>query len=432
MVIIYIHQYFNTPDMGGSTRSYEMARRLVQRGHEVHMITSARDGSAPGFNGSNKWYVTREAGIVVHWCPVAYSNRMPYGRRIASFMRFAGKAAMRAASIRHADLVFATSTPLTVAVPGILAARRLGVPMIFEVRDLWPEIPIAVGAIRNPAAVWAARCLERWAYRYAARTVALSPAMADGVQKAGCRPDKIAFVPNGCDLELFSLPCECGEDFRKQFDWLGDRPFVVYAGTIGKINGVEYMARMADAFRDILPEARFVTVGDGAQKEAVASEAKRLGVLNENFFMLPPRPKKEIPEILCAADAALSLFIDLPQMQANSANKFFDALASGTPVAVNYGGWQAEMIKKTGAGIVLSRDVRESAQWLGDLLQDRARLQKASCCARTVARGMVSRDRLAEKLESICREVVRESGCKTRISGFRPTPEMKKRYLSVK
>ena len=146
MRITYLHQYFNTPDMSGGTRSYEMARRLVARGHEVNMVTSWRTD-----DGRKKPFETVEDGIRVQWLPVPYSNAMSYAQRLVAFGRFVVASTRRAAAL-PSDIVFATSTPLTIALPAVYAARRQRVPMVFEVRDLWPELPIAMGALRNPVA----------------------------------------------------------------------------------------------------------------------------------------------------------------------------------------------------------------------------------------------------------------------------------------
>ena len=145
MRIVYLHQYFVTPAMSGGTRSYEMARRLVERGHEVHMITS--DQSAPV--GAPCWRESMESGIHVHWTPVEYHNRMSYTRRVMAFIHFAWRAGRKAVTL-HGDVIFASSTPLTIALPAVYAARRSRRPMVFEVRDLWPAVPIAMGIIRNP------------------------------------------------------------------------------------------------------------------------------------------------------------------------------------------------------------------------------------------------------------------------------------------
>ncbi len=404
MRVLYLHQYFNVLRDVGGTRSYEMARRLVAWGHEVHMVTSVRDRGVK----NRGWWVTQEEGINVHWLPVPYSNAMPYGARIRAFLRFAWGAAHRAASI-PADVVFATSTPLTIALPAVYAARRQHIPMVFEVRDLWPEIPIALGAIRGPILIGLARWLERFAYRNSARIVTLSPGMREGVIKAGYPPERVTIIPNGADLDLFGLPATAGQSFREQFEWLGSRPLVVYTGTVGRVNGVGYLAHLAHYAAHLDPSVRFLVVGDGTEWDLVKTTAERLNVLNCNFHMMHGLPKREIPCILSAAQLATSLVINIPQLWSNSANKFFDALASGTPVAINYCGWQADLLADAGAGIVLDPiDIQGSAELLIGKLQDTEWLKRASHAARELAEKRFARDLLAKQLEEVLLEAIAE------------------------
>lgn len=400
MKIIYLHQYFNTPSMTGGTRSYEMARRLVLQGHEVHMVTSRRSETGTG------WTETKEAGIHVHWCNVPYSNHMGYRQRIRAFFDFAWRSARKAASL-PADLVFATSTPLTIAFPAVWAARKQSIPMVFEVRDLWPEMPIAVGALRSRPAIAAARWLERFAYRNAAHVVALSPGMKDGVVATGYPAERVAVIPNSCDRQLFQVDEERGQEFRRRYGWLGDRPLVVYTGTLGLINGVDYLARLAAVVQPHAPEVRFLVVGEGREERKVAQAAEQLGVLNKNLFMLPAIPKAEMPALLCAADLATSLFLDIKQMWANSANKVFDALAAGRPIAINHQGWLADMIRQTGCGLVLDpRNLPQAADVLVGALRDPFWLARARTAARKVSEEQFDRDRLAAQLEAVLLNVV--------------------------
>jgi glycosyltransferase involved in cell wall biosynthesis len=282
--------------------------------------------------------------------------------------------------------------------------------MVFEVRDLWPELPIAMGAIKGWLPTTMARWLERFAYRNAAQIVALSPGMKAGIVRTGYPAEQVHVIPNAADLELFGVPgsrrvAEAGQAFRARHDWLQSRPLVVYTGTVGRINGVDYLARLAAAMAETAPEIRFLVVGDGAERNQVHQTAARLGVLDRSFFMMESLPKAEIPVVLAAADMATSLFIDLPEMWANSANKFFDALASGTPVAINYQGWQAELLAESGAGIVLDVCSPEAAAgFMGRLLQDREWLEKAGQAARRLAETRFSRDQLARELELVLLE----------------------------
>src|SRR5690625_1515997 len=245
MRLIYLHQYFNTPRSSGGTRSYEMARRFVAMGHEVHMVTSWR-----GETKRDNWFETVEDGIHVHWMPVPYSNEMGFAERIRAFLQFALAAPRRAVKI-GGDVVFATSTPLTIAMLGVYASKRLRVEMVFEVRDLWPELPIAIGALRNPVLKWAAHRLEAFAYRNSSQIVALSPGMRDGVVSTGYPEDRVHVIPNSSDVDRFQAPNVDGNRFLNQHPYLQGRRIVLYAGTFGKIHGVDYLVRLAAAMRTL-------------------------------------------------------------------------------------------------------------------------------------------------------------------------------------
>lgn len=389
--------------MSGGTRSYEMARRLVAAGHQVEMITSRREAAD---DIARDWQETEESGIHVHWLPVPYANTMSYRERIGAFFKFASGAARKAASL-PADVVFATSTPLTIALPGIYAARRQGIPMVFEVRDLWPELPIAVGALRNPILKWAARCLEWIAYHASAHIVALSPGMAAGVMRRGIPAERITVIPNSSDVDSFEVPSERGATVRERLGLPSAQPLIVYTGTFGLVNGVGYLVELAAAMQAIAPEVRFLLVGQGAEAPKITQRAQELGVLNHTLWIWGPLPKSEMPDLLAAATVATSVFVPLKPMWNNSANKFFDALAAGKPVAINYGGWQADLLQETGAGIVLPPDdIEQAARLLADFVQDTARLQQAAAAARDLAHTRFSRDTLAAQLEAVLCDVV--------------------------
>lgn len=402
MKIIYLHQYFNTPRMAGGTRSYEVARRMVAQGHEVHMLTSIRDLN----KNQAGWVETKEAGINVHWYPVPYSNSMNYKQRMAAFLSFANSARKKAVEL-EGDVVFATSTPLTVAFPAVRAARKRKVPMVFEVRDLWPEMPIAVGALNNPLLRVAARRLERWAYENASAVVALSPGMKAGVVATGYPAEKIAVIPNSSDNKEFAFDADAAQQFRAARSWLADKPLLVYTGTFGKVNGVGYMVELAKALLARGSDVRILLVGDGAERDIVKQAAEVAGVYQNNLFIEPPLPKKEIPALLSAATMASALFIDLPEMRPNSANKFFDALASGTPVLLNYGGWMHDLVTKHGCGLPMWRkSVAEVAEILDAKMHDQAWLHQAGQAARKLAEGYFDRDILADQLISVLHAAV--------------------------
>lgn len=400
MRIVYLHQYFVTPRMAGGSRSYEMARRLVAAGHEVHMITSDQEGHPAG----STWRESSEAGIHVHWTSVPYDNTMAYRKRIRAFLTFAWRAARKAAALRG-DVIFATSTPLTIALPAVYASRRTRAPMVFEVRDLWPAVPIAIGAIRNPLAKRAASWLERFAYRHAGRIVALAPGMKDEIVVTGYPAQRVTVIPNGCDLASFA-DAEAGLALRRRFDWLGDRPLLVFAGTFGLVNGMDYLVRLAQAAARIDADVRIAAVGTGREFDRTRRLAIDAGVLDRNLFLLGRVPKNEAAAWTLAADMTIALFTG-PEIVWRDAvqNKFFDSLAAGKPVANNFPGWQSKLAEQAGAGLIVSAtDTQAAARDIVRALRDRDWMERAGRAARELAVGRFNRDALAQQLEGVLRE----------------------------
>jgi glycosyltransferase involved in cell wall biosynthesis len=398
--ILYLHQYFQTPQCNGGTRSYEFAKRMIAAGHQVTVITSTAGLPEPHRHATEHQKLELD-GIPVLSIAVPYDNTMNYRQRIRAFLRFAIAASV-AAVRQPADVIFATSTPLTIAIPAILARLWQRKPMVFEVRDLWPELPIAVGAIKNPILKSMAHALEWAAYHASKHVVALSPGMADGVMRRGLKAEQVTVIPNSCDIDLFDVPPERGIAFREKHGLGKDQPLVVYSGTFGLINGAGYLVDVAVAMRSILPEARFFLVGDGAERPRILRKAAKAGVLDQNLRVLDPMPKTEIVAVQSAATVATSLFLPIPAMENNSANKFFDALAAGRPIAINHGGWQADLLRESGAGIVLPyHDPEEAARLLAAFLTDTARLEAARAAARQLAQTQFARDHLYAKLDRV-------------------------------
>jgi glycosyltransferase involved in cell wall biosynthesis len=406
--ILYLHQYFVPPKAQGITRSYEFARRLIAAGHEVCMVTS--NAMLPDeYQNLRRTTEIEIASVPCVVVPVAYANEMGYARRIRAFFQFA-LLATREAMRRRADVVFATSTPLTIAIPGMAARFWQRIPLVFEVRDLWPDLPIAVGALNNRVARWLARALEWATYHSAAHIVALSPGMAEGVQRQGIPAARVTVLPNASDVDRFDVPPARGQVVRKRLGLEPEQPLVVYGGSVALIHGVGYLVDIAAAMREVMPEARFLIVGSGREWAHVRARAVEAGVLDDTLWMWAPVPKTEMPAILSAATVATSFVIPLHALWDNSANKFFDGLAAGKPVVINYGGWQAELLRESGAGIdIPPDDAPRAARELAAFLRDRDRLQRAGEAARHLAYTRFNRDHLAAELEAILRHVVSDS-----------------------
>src|SRR6478609_4237381 len=206
MRILYFHQHFTTPDGSGGTRSYEFARALVARGHQVTMICGRNERSVLKleWDARRRWHRGMIDGIDVIAFPLNYSNRDGLYRRTQLFLNFAWRGIGLALRRRDYDLLFATSTPLTAAIPGItMKALGGGRPFVFEVRDLWPELPRALG-VKNPLLLGGMSALEWAAYRCADACIGLSPGIVEGIRHRSPARRHAEMIPNGCDLDIFT------------------------------------------------------------------------------------------------------------------------------------------------------------------------------------------------------------------------------------
>lgn len=405
MKVLYLIQYFVPRSGSWSTRSYEFARRLIACGHKVTVI------SLPGYMPpAYQQYTTITRldieGVPVILLPVAYSNDMGFGRRMIAFARFALLASWVGMRER-ADVVYASSGPLTIAIPGIAIRLWQRIPLVFEVRDLWPRLPIAIGALKNPLFIWLARVLEWIAYHAAQHIVALSEGMKVGVIERGIPARRVTVIPNSSDVDLFDVPPEAGLPLRESLGLADEQPLVVYAGTFGLMNNVGFVVDLAKEIDALLPECRFLLIGFGAEFDRVTDKARALGLLDRTVFIRPSVAKTEMPAILSAATITISTFIPVRAMWDNSANKFFDSLAAGKPIAINYGGWQADILDETGVGVRIDdSDPVLAARTLADFLNSPERLADARAAARTLAYGRFNRETLAAEQERLLRQVV--------------------------
>jgi glycosyltransferase involved in cell wall biosynthesis len=398
MRVTYIHQHFRLPSASGGTRSHELATHLASLGHSVTIIAGWHSEQAPD------QAVEQVHGYTVRWLHVPYRNDMGFAKRVLAFVHFMLLAVWQATTT-PADLVFATSTPLTVVVPGILGAWSTNAPWVFEVRDLWPEVPIALGVLRNPIAKFFGRSLARIGYHTATRVVALSPGMRDGVVAAGCDPRKVRLVPNFADMDRFSTSNLDPEPFLTRHPHLRNRPIVLYAGTVGFVNGLDYLVKVASHAKAEMSDVAFCIVGDGGKLQSVTEMAAQLRVLDNNLFLFPPVPKDKIAHVLASASVCLSLVIDVPELWMNSANKFFDALAAGRAVAINHEGWQADLLRSSGAGVVLPAiDTKRAWGILRDLLQSPNAVSETGCRAREVASHLFDKRILAGRFVAALNE----------------------------
>jgi len=386
--------------MSGGVRSYDIAKHLVDNGHTVEMVTTNR-----ALSERSGWKMSNEDGINIHWFSLFYSNKLSYFKRLSAFFSFAYHASRKGATLQG-DVVLATSTPLTIAIPALYISWKMSIPLVFEVRDLWPDVPIAVGVIKNPVIKYLAKLLEKYTYKKSKAVIALSDGIRDGIVKAGCEENKIIVVPNFSNRELFN-PSITGEKFRAKRVWLKDSPLLVYTGAFGMINGIDYLVDIADQLALLKSDIKILLIGGGKQYDNIICYAKEKNVFNNNLFIESSVSKLELPQLLAAADLASNIVISIPEVWNNSANKFFDALASGTPILINGGGWQADLINKNNAGIVTyGSTLQQAAKKIDEFLRDKEGLNRASKNARLISKKYFDKDDLVKKIESILLSVV--------------------------
>lgn len=395
MKLLYIHQHFATPKGSAGIRSYQMARRMVARGHSVTMLCGRGTDGQSGLSGPFERGVRRGRvdGIDVIEVDLAYSNKDRFAKRVMTFVSFMLRTSKFVLTERY-DLLFATTTPLTVGVPGVLGRWLRNKPFVFEVRDLWPELPRAMGVIRNPLVLWAMGVLEWASYRSAHRLIGLSPGIVEGIAHRGVDRSRIATIPNGCDLDIFALEAPTWQPDGVRDDHL----VALFAGAHGIANGLDAALDAAEILRKRgRDDIRIVLIGNGMKKAELTADAEARGL--SNVIFLDPVRKTELVGLMHRADVGLQLLADIPAFYyGTSPNKFFDYIAAGIPVLNNYPGWLAGLIEEAGCGIAVPpRDPAAFADALERFADDRAATRAMGERARALAQREFPRDLLAER-----------------------------------
>ncbi|MGI9500800.1 MAG: glycosyltransferase family 4 protein [Geminicoccaceae bacterium] len=395
MRIIYFCQYFSTRKGSWYGRPYEFSRRLIERGHEVTMVCGSNTRSATGLE--QPFVKGRRDGdcdgIHVVEFDLNYSNYDGVAKRTWKF----GKYALRGITFalrEDYDLIFCTSTPLTAGLPGIAASTFKRKPFVFEVRDLWPELPKAMG-MTNPLLLGAMSALEWASYRSARACIGLAPGIVEGITSRGVDADDTVMIPNGCDLDLF-VPKE-GE--RPSIEGIGDEQFLaVFAGAHGQANGLDAVLDAASVLkargRD---DITLLLIGDGKMKPALQARAREESLNNVVFRGTIPKP--ELALIMQRADAGLMVLANIEAFYyGTSPNKFFDYVSNGLAVINNYPGWLAGLITEHDCGIAVKpEDPAAFAHALMRLADDRQAAKAMGRCARKLAEARFDRRQLADR-----------------------------------
>ena len=238
-------------------------------------------------------------------------------------------------------MLFASSTPLTASLPGIVMKLcRKRKPFVFEVRDLWPELPKAMGVIKNPLVIWAMSFLEWMSYKCADACIGLAPGIVEGIRKRSPVDRPVFLVPNGCDIDLFHPDVPAAS-----LNGVSSRDFLaVFAGAHGIANGLDIVLDAASVLKNRgRADVVLLMIGDGREKPRLLERKRKEGL--ENCIFLNPVSKPNLIPILSRANAGLMILADCPAFYfGTSPNKFFDYIAMGIQVINNYPGWLADLI----------------------------------------------------------------------------------------
>ena len=342
MHVAVFSQYHTSPDCPATSRHYTLLGELAKH-HRVTLLTT------PAWRGQQLThdYPWVPPGVELVEANVPYENKMGPARRALAFAQYAGWAAWAGRRLARPDVVWGISTPLTAAWAAARCARYWGVPWVFEVQDLWPSFPVAMGAVPGKLLQQQLFALEARLYASAAHIVPLSPDMSAYVAKLGLDKAKITTLLNGTDLDLAARATPAAVAALRRAQGLAGQRVVLYAGTFGRANDMPTVVAAAEALVATEPNATFLFLGHGYHAPLVAAAAARWP---GRIRLVGGQPRHAVFAWFALADVAVVSFLELPVLDANSPAKLYDALAVGTPVVVTNQGWTKTLVEQNGCG----------------------------------------------------------------------------------
>ncbi len=354
MKILLIHQYFLEKNDGGGSRFNEMTRIWEQAGHKitvlsgmVHYATGKKYEQCKGKFISVENY---SKGILLYRCHVSKAYNKSFSGRLWAYISFVLSSIICTTVIKgRFDVILVTSPPLFVAITGIFASVIKKAPLIFEIRDLWPESAIDTGVLKNSILIGISFIIELLIYKYAKLINALTPAFKKIlIEKKKVQSEKIIVIPNAADFDLSKNIVEnCNRIKLREELGLNGKFVVIYVGAHGVANNLKQLidaAEIMDA-QDVL----FLLVGDGMEKRKLIDEAKRRQVASVRF--LETVPKNKVFEYIYASDIGISVLKRADTFKTIYSNKTFDYMACRKPVIMAIDGLSRELVKTAKCGL---------------------------------------------------------------------------------
>ena len=406
MRLLLISQYYS-PEIGaGPARITGLSENLAKLGHSVTVITGLPNYPVgvihPKYRG--RLFVKESMnGVEVLRTWLFASPRKTTVRRLLNYVTFALSATLHGLLIEDKfDVIFASSPPLFVGVPALVISGKKQIPYIFDVRDMWPEIAILLGQIRETSFVTRlAKWLEAKLYSNASRISVVTAGKMEKLVKAGVCSNKIFVLSNGVDDEFLELPGDLVT--RADLGFSPDDFVIAYAGTIGLAQGVGILLDAADRFKDD-SNIKFLIIGEGVEKQVLVERANTAGLASVKF--LPLQPKHKIPSFLSISDVA---FVPLKSdtLTDSIPSKLYECLGVGCPVILAATGDSRDLIRKAGAGMVIEPgNVHQLVGAIRSLSVNRTLKEQYSKNGRAYVRQHYLRSDLAKQLERVCISII--------------------------
>jgi colanic acid biosynthesis glycosyl transferase WcaI len=361
--ILYISQYF-PPEMGApAARAAELSRHWAKDGHEVTVLTGFPNhptGLVPAeYRAKFRRLVSREmidgVSVIRTWL-FPFPNRRVY-ERMLNYSSFCASSASTGVFLSRHDVIIATSPQLLVGLSGWWLARCKRVPLVFEVRDLWPESLAAVGMGTRDSLLHRSLARVAWfLYRHSKHIVVVSPPFKDYLITHWNVPrDKISIVENGVEPNLFS-PQNSDSELRRMLG-IEDKFVVCYIGTLGMAHGLETVLEAANRLQHTAPEVVFLLIGEGAEKSRMMSVARELRLNNVRF--LHQQPREQIPAYICASDACLVTLRKNEVFKTVIPTKMLEFMSCARPVILGVDGQARRIVEDARAGIFVEPENSE-------------------------------------------------------------------------
>ena len=321
---------------------------------------------------------------------------MGFYKKLISFSSFFLRSTLLTIKLKNKiDIIYATSTPLTVGIPAIIAKYLIKKKYIFEVRDLWPEAPIQMGIIKNEFLIKILKRVEKKIYESAELIIALSPGMKEGITARGIKPKKVRIIPNMAKPDIF-YPRNKKKSIITEFRLNDDQINIIYFGAIGKSNGLIEFVKL---FKKIKSKRfRLIIVGNGSDKENLKEYVLKENLINVNIF--ESYPMNKISDLVNCCDISLCCFADIPILYTNSPNKFFDSLSAGKPIIINSNGWTRKLIEKYKCGFYYNpKDINSFNQMIFSINKIELKLMGEN--SRKLALSKFDKDKLTNKIVTL-------------------------------